>query len=110
MRIISYYPNRNHDGLIKRIEQIGQRTIELYENRDDHIISRSVTFARDESEKVNTAKKYLYDDNHVGKVCIQKMTQKFSKKKNVAASDQISKMTVDFLKEKVIVLYHMDEG
>ena len=75
MRIISYYRNRNHDGLIKRIEQIGEKTTEYYENRDDKIISRSVTFHKDDPDSVNTAKNSFYDDNHVGRVKILRMTQ-----------------------------------
>ena len=47
MRIITYYPNRNNDGLLKRIEKIGEKTTEIYENRDDKIINRSVSFVKD---------------------------------------------------------------
>lgn len=42
LRIIDYYPNRNHDGLVKRIEIIGEKTIEYYQGRDDKIIYRSI--------------------------------------------------------------------
>ncbi len=77
MRIIDYYPNRNSDGLIKRIEKIGEKTIELYINRDDRLVSQSVTFVKTDKEKVNTAKNSYYDDNHVSKVCIQKMSRQF---------------------------------
>jgi hypothetical protein len=38
LRIIHFYPNRNQDGLIKREERIGEKTIEYYENRDDRVI------------------------------------------------------------------------
>ena len=58
MRIITFYANRNHDGLIKRIEKIGEKTTEIYINRDDKIINRSVNFAKDKPESVNTAKNY----------------------------------------------------
>lgn len=27
LRRITYYPNRNHDGLIERIEKVGEQTI-----------------------------------------------------------------------------------
>ena len=110
MRIITFYPNRNHDGLIKRIEKIGERTTELYENRDDKIVSRTVSFAKDKPDSVNTAKNYFYDDNHVGKVRILKMSQQWECSKLLAAKEQIAKMTADFEKEKVIVYYHMEEG
>jgi hypothetical protein len=47
LRIIKYYPNRNHDGLIKRIEQIGEKTIEFYENRDDKVfLKRTIMITR----------------------------------------------------------------
>lgn len=38
------------------------------------------------------------------------MSMRFAKKKDVKASEQIAQMTVDFLKEKVLVFYHMNEG
>ena len=110
MRIITYYPNRNHDGLIKRIENIGEKTTEYYQNRDDKVISRSVTFVKDKPDAVNTAKNYFYDDNHVNKVKILKMSQQWQRNKQVAAKEQIAKMLVDFEKQKVTVYYQMDEG
>ncbi len=39
MRVIEHYPNRNEDGLIRRIEKIGEKTSEIYEGRDDKIKS-----------------------------------------------------------------------
>lgn len=59
---------------------------------------------------MNTAKNSFYDDNHVGKVCILKMSRQFEKNPMEFAKEQIAKMTVDFSKEKVIVIYHMDDG
>lgn len=44
LRIIEYYHNRNHDGLIKRVEIIGEKTIEYYKDRDDRVIYRSNRF------------------------------------------------------------------
>ena len=41
-RTILYYHNRNHDGLIKRVEIIGKKTMEYYANRDDRVIYRSI--------------------------------------------------------------------
>lgn len=65
---------------------------------------------KDKPESVNTAKNYFYDDNHVGKVRILKMSQQWERSKLAPAKEQIAKMTVDFEKEKVVVYYHMDEG
>ena len=112
MRVITYYPNRNNDGLIQRVEKIGEKTIEKYQNRDDRIIMRSCTFSKlkDDVEKISANKNYTFTDNHVSKVCIQKMTQRFEKDEKKPAHEQISKFSVDFLREKVTVLYHMEEG
>ena len=101
MRIISYYPNRNHDGLIQRIEKVGEKTTEKYQNRDDRIILRSCTFSKeskDDQEKIPTSKNYNYTDNHVGRVTILKMTQRFEKDEKKRPHEQISKFSVDFIK------------
>ena len=42
-------------------------------------MSQSVTFVKTDKDNVNTAKNSSYDDNHVGKVCIQKMSSQFEK-------------------------------
>jgi hypothetical protein len=44
-RTIDYYPNRNEDGLIQRVEEINEgRTIEHYINRDDRVTYRMIEF------------------------------------------------------------------
>ena len=53
-RIIKFYNNRNGDGLVKRIELIGRKTKEFYENRDDRVIYRAVTF--DPNRKITSTK------------------------------------------------------
>ena len=47
---------------------------------------------------MNTAKNSYYDDNHVGRVEIQKMSRQFEKNPKELAKEQIAKMTVDFVK------------
>lgn len=42
-------------------------------------MAQSVTFVKTEKDKMNTAKNSFYDDNHVGKVCILKMSRQFEK-------------------------------
>lgn len=59
-------------------------------------MSRTVAFVKDKPDAVNTAKNYFYDDNHVNKVKILKMTQQWERNKQVAAKEQIAKMNVDF--------------
>lgn len=69
---MKFYPNRNVDGLIKRVEQIGEKTIEFYDNRDDKVVYRSVRF--DPNKKTFSPRDYTYPDNHMGIVLVEKMT------------------------------------
>lgn len=77
---MKFYPNRNVDGnfikyiigLIKRIEKIGEKTFEFYDNRDDKVVYRSVRF--DPNKKTFSPRDYTYTDNHMGVVLVEKMT------------------------------------
>jgi len=44
LRVIDFYPNRNDDHLIKRVEEIGVKTEEWYVNRDDKVTYRAIYF------------------------------------------------------------------
>lgn len=57
-----------------------------------------------------TTSKDIFDDNHVGKRNIIKMTQKLSKKDDIPANEQIQKMVIDNVKGIVITYYHMEDG
>lgn len=63
VRIIKYYPNRNGDGLMKRVEKIGSKTVEYYQNRDDRVLSRSVRFIKADDKK--GTKDHIYIDNYM---------------------------------------------
>lgn len=108
LRIIEFYPNRNTDGLIRREERIGLKTIEFYEHRGDKVIYRSVRF--DPNRKANNTKDCTFPDNHMGDVVVTKMTQKFEKDDKNPPNEQIQKMIIDLIKNKVMVYYHMNEG
>lgn len=108
LRIIEFYPNRNMDGLIRREERIGEKTIEFYEHRGDKVIYRSVRF--DPNRKANNTKDCTFPDNHLGDVVVTKMTQKFEKDSKNPPNEQIAKMIIDLIKNKVMVYYHMNEG
>lgn len=110
IRIIRYYPNRNEDGLIKRIEQIGEKTTEFYQNRDDKIVSRSVRFIKTEDKKQGSSKDYIYEDNYVKHVKITKMKVKFERNLKVPANEQIAELVIDMVKYRVQAIYHMNAG
>lgn len=61
-------------------------------------------------EKNTSSKNYTYMDQHIKKVVILKITQKFEKDEKKPPHEQIAKFSVDFVKDKVTVFYHMDEG
>ena len=107
LRVINFYPNRNADGLIMREERIGEKTIEYYEHRNDKVVYRSVRF--DPNRKASN-KDYTFQDNHMGDVVVTKMTQKFEKDLKFPPNEQIAKMIIDLIKNKVMVYYHMNEG
>jgi hypothetical protein len=109
-REIIFYPNRNLDGLIKRVEKIGSKTMEYYQNRDDKVIYRSIRFRPGK----NHEEIYWMKDNHIGEVTIVKMTQKFEKNPYIPAMEQIAKMVVnissDHDQNNIIITYHLEEG
>ncbi|CAD8136523.1 unnamed protein product [Paramecium octaurelia] len=108
LRIILYYPTRNHDGLIKRIEKIGEKTIEEYENRDDRVIYRSVRF--DAKDKKFEQRDLIHNDRYMGQVKITKMTQKYELSELYPASEQPQKVVIDLVKNVIRVYYHMNKG
>jgi len=105
-REIIFYKNRNEDGLVRRKEIVGQKTMEFYEGRDDRVIYRSIRFKKGEETRNN----FPFKDNHIGAVVITKLTQKFAKNPSIRASEQPAKMVVNIEKNYVKVYYHMEEG
>ncbi len=105
-REIIFYKNRNEDGLVKRVEVVGEKTMEFYEDRDDRVIYRSIRFKKGEETRNN----FPFKDNHVGSVVITKLTQKFDKNPSIRPSEQPAKMVVNIEKNYVKVYYHMEDG
>ena len=65
------------DGLLRREEDIGKKIIEVYEDRDDHLIYRSVTF--DNTAKTSSASTMSLPGSQLGEeLTIRKMAEKFS--------------------------------
>lgn len=72
-RKIYYYHHRNKDGLIYREEQILKKTFEIYKNREDKLIYRSVTFAEDQRDINETTDQLVDDANIKRKLKVRKM-------------------------------------
>ena len=74
------------------------------------MVSRSIRFVKSDGKKQGSSKDYNYEDNHVGRVTITKMTQKFERNLKVPANEQIAKLVIDLVKYRVQAIYHMDTG
>lgn len=108
-RRIKYYPLRFHDGLIEREELIGEKTIERYENREDGLVYCSVRFEeKRRAEEGQRRDVYSYSDNHMGRVVVLKMVQKFERRGSANANEEVRKIVVDLIRNKVRVEYHLE--
>ena len=108
-RITLFYPNRNTDGMIKREERIGHKTMEYYQNRDDFLIYRSWTFVK--PTNTPTARDYQLTDNHVGNVVLTKITEKYERNPNLPYGRKPAMTVYDFSKKnKVTIYFHYEPG
>ena len=105
-RKIEFYPLRFKDGLIERFEIFGEKTIERYQDRDDFLIYQSVRFEA-EAEK-SDPDAYYFEDSNVGQARIIKMVQKFERKPSLPANQQISKLRIDLLRNRITIDYHLE--
>jgi len=116
-RTFDFYPNRNEDGLIKRIEEINEgRTHEYYINRDDRVNYRMVEF-KPSSEFPKDMKTSLnqqindHNNNNQGvENYVTRMVQEMTLDPIKPPGEQIAKMIVDQMKKKVQIHYHLNPG
>ncbi|KAK5667357.1 hypothetical protein BDV3_007241 [Batrachochytrium dendrobatidis] len=90
---IHFYPNARSDGLVRRLES-PKKIMEYFTEREDRLIYRSIT------HEVN--------DGVRGSVI--KMTEKFSRNKDIPAQTDIFKKTYFVKEEKIRVIYHLETG
>lgn len=110
-KVIDFYPLRNEDGLIRRVDLIGEKTMEYYENRNDRVVYRSVRFVP-MTKSATLDQSTFYDSNVKSECLILKLTQKFEKNDSLPANEQIAKMVADMdpKKNRITIHYHMNEG
>lgn len=113
LRQLYFYHNRNNDknkdGLIYREERIGQKTIEKYKDREDHLIYRSVTFHPVNQSQKNDIKLEL-KDIHFKSANILSMVQRFGLNKELPAEEQIRETEFNIEKGDVNIYYHYRDG
>jgi hypothetical protein len=111
-REFSFYPASRVDSLVKRIELVGNKVVEEYDNRDDCLIFRSIAV---ELEPPTVANQYYNDFKHkpfqiklgsAGDLTIRKITEKFRRNPKKAAENDVKKRS-HLLNEGLIRLdYH----
>jgi hypothetical protein len=69
-RILTFYPSRHHDGLIRREEYIGNKTVEYFINRDDFMTIRSWHI----EQRPASSRDLSVKDVHLDEVVITKMS------------------------------------
>lgn len=113
LRQLYFYHNRNNDrnkdGLIYREERIGEKTIEKYKDREDHLEYRSVIFHPVNQSQKNDIKLEL-KDIHFKSANILSMVQRFGLNKELPAEEQIRETEFNIEKGDVNIYYHYRDG
>ncbi|CEM23237.1 unnamed protein product [Vitrella brassicaformis CCMP3155] len=102
-REMTFY-NSRLDGLIKHVELIGEKIFEYFEEREDRMTYHSITL----DPGLKNAKDFL--EVETGELPIRKMTQKFARKPDVLAEQDVQKLVFYLSQGKVCVYFHTDPG
>ncbi|EPZ34221.1 hypothetical protein ROZALSC1DRAFT_28010 [Rozella allomycis CSF55] len=94
MKEMHFYASARHDGLLKRIET-PRKTIEHFQDRDDLLIYRSVTF--EENPETNSRGEMI------------KITEKFSQKPDASPLENIYKKSFFLKEEKIRVSFYLQK-
>eukprot|EP00742_Colponemidia_sp_Colp-10_P003210 GILJ01003419.1.p1 GENE.GILJ01003419.1~~GILJ01003419.1.p1 ORF type:complete len:847 (+),score=152.98 GILJ01003419.1:62-2542(+) len=106
-REMKFYTSRL-DGLVRREDVIGQKIVEEFQSRDDHLIYRSVSMVQ--GNRNAGSKQYTIQSGSLGDLAIRKMTQKFSRNKDKDADKDIAKLTFYVSEGSIRIDYHYNEG
>jgi hypothetical protein len=106
-RVLQYHVSARLDGLATREEEFGQKIIERFEDRPDHLVYRSVRLVQDVS--VNKSPYVLQDAGPTSDVVVAKMTEKFARNKAKRAVEDMAKRTFYVAESRVRTVYHYDD-
>lgn len=102
---LEFYPDTRLDGLVSREERVGDKTIEIFEKRNDRLIYRSA------SCKVDTASSDEPGEGlHQKPAEIVKLTEKFSRDNALDGDADIAKRVFYLMDEKIRIDFHYGEG
>jgi hypothetical protein len=103
-RELHYYTSARIDGLVKRVDEFGQKCMEYFEGRDDKLIYRSVSVTPDR-DVTGGKSTYL-----LGELVIHKMTEKFERDPAKRAEDDVKKRTYHVRTNQIKEIYHYTKG
>eukprot|EP00741_Cyanophora_paradoxa_P015016 tig00020830_g14487.t1 len=98
-RELNFYPSARLDGLVQRVETFGRKTVEVFTERDDRLVYRSVTYEGSDKWRGDTAD-----------LTIKKMTEKYSRNRAIDAESDIAKRTYYMTQGRIRVEYHTAPG
>lgn len=102
-RTLSFHPNAHTDGLLRRTEMMGRKITEVFANRGDRLVYRSVTFVRT-SEAQNWSPAEEGGSTLDEPIC--KMTQKFERNPDRGADEDPAKVTFYVAEDRIRVQFH----
>ena len=102
--VLVFYPESRLDGMISREEILGKKTIELYANRRDRLIYRSVTYRTATEEKTGET------EQHPRPLEIRKLTEKFSRDDTRNCDDDVAKRVFYLTEDRIRLDFHFGEG
>lgn len=122
-RELLFYVSARLDGLQRRVEEIGVKMQEDYENRDDNLEYRSVTFDHSDDSHSDggdgvSGKKAggyytLMDETHkkgTGELAVMKMTEKYRRNDEFDAEEDVRKITFYITEDRIRLIYHFAPG
>jgi hypothetical protein len=109
-RELHFYTSARIDGLVRREDDIGTKSIEIFQGRDDKRVYRSVSMSQDRDAGIGKPPSYELPGGHLGSLVIHKMTEKFERDTNKPAQEDVRKRTYYVRDDKIRCIYHYSEG
>ncbi len=110
-----FYLTARLDGKTKRIEKIGKKVTEYFEERDDNLSFRSILLDRSNGSQNRDGKRgtYTMPCGQLGDLLVTRMKQKFNRNFDVDADDDVADRTFyveDPAEQRCVCVYHYGEN
>ena len=116
-RLFEFHHGARLDGLLKREEVINKKISEFFKERDDHLIYRSVTYDDADLEEfedadiaiLNLDPEKQAEKNETSSLPFLKMTEKFSRRSDIPAGEDVYKRTYFVAADQIRLNFHFGE-